>query len=102
MSGEWKLRTCAACLEDWFDDEEFYAEGSVVCIACVYEGKKPRAEKSGRRAYISTEKNREAQRLRYHKNKQKYRERMKLWYEKNGDKYNAERRKRRSESKEVE
>ena len=69
MSGEYAMRTCAACLEDWFDDEEFYAEGSAVCIACVYEGKQAKKEAAQARGYRTPEKERERQRLKYNKNK---------------------------------
>ena len=96
MTDAWKMRTCAVCLEDWFDDEEFYTNGSVVCIACVYEGKKAKKEKEHKRGYRTPEKERERQRLKYHKNKQKYQERMKLWYAKSGKEYNARRRSRRA------
>ena len=96
MTSEWKMRTCGSCLEDWFDDEEFYAEGSVICIACVYEGKKERKEKAQARGYRPNDRERERQRLKYHKNKEKYKERMRLWYAKNGTAHNARRKARRS------
>jgi hypothetical protein len=83
-------------LEDWFDDEEFYTEGSVICIACVYEGKQAKKEAAQARGYRTPEKERERQRLKYNKNKQKYKDRMRLWYAKNGTAHNARRKARRS------
>jgi len=86
------LRACVGCREDWPSDDEFYRQGSLVCIACEAEGVKPPKPKA--RGYRTPEAERLYQREKYARHREAYLARMRRWYEENRTTHNAKRRAR--------
>ena len=88
------LRVCLGCGEDWPTDEEFYRQGSTVCLACEAEGVKERKPKT--RGYRTPEAERLYQREKYARHREEYLARMRRWYQANREEINAKRRDQRA------
>jgi hypothetical protein len=87
-------RVCLGCREEWPADEEFYRQGSPVCLACEAAGVKARKPKT--RGYRTPDAERLYQREKYARHRDRYMARMRTWYQANRVEINAKRRAQRA------